>query len=49
MANNYYEATGLLSLERVTPVIVALFGAFHLDANYPRQRSCLHRRDCRNQ
>ncbi len=35
MANNYYEATGLLSLERVTPVIVALFGAFHLDANYP--------------
>ncbi|MCV4078967.1 hypothetical protein OD785_32650 [Pseudomonas aeruginosa] len=35
MANNYYEATGLLSLERVTPVIVALFSAFHLDANYP--------------
>ncbi|EEH8378385.1 hypothetical protein G3164_000561 [Salmonella enterica subsp. enterica serovar Montevideo] len=35
MANNYYEATGVLSLERVTPVISALFGAFNLDANYP--------------
>ena len=28
MANNYYEGTGVLVLERVTPVIKALFGAF---------------------
>ncbi|HHK9608370.1 hypothetical protein UXO16_20105 [Enterobacter hormaechei] len=35
MANNYYEATGVLSLEHVTPVITALFGAFNLDASYP--------------
>lgn len=35
MANHYYEATGVLMLERVTPVISALFGAFNLDANYP--------------
>ncbi|WNU98983.1 hypothetical protein RS584_14800 [Enterobacter sp. DTU_2021_1002640_1_SI_PRY_ASU_LCPMC_013] len=34
MANNYYEATGVLMLEDVTPVISALFGAFNLDANY---------------
>ena len=30
MANNYYEATGVLVLDRVTPVIQALFGAFAL-------------------
>ncbi|MBK0032647.1 hypothetical protein IBT47_10155 [Erwinia sp. S43] len=35
MANNYYEATGVLILDRVTPVISALFGAFNLDADYP--------------
>jgi hypothetical protein len=31
----YYDATGVLILDRVTPVITALFGAFHLDASYP--------------
>jgi len=35
MANNYYDATGVLVLDRVTPVIKALFGAFALDENYP--------------
>lgn len=35
MANNYYDATGVLMLDRVTPVIKALFGAFALDENYP--------------
>lgn len=35
MANNYYDATGVLVLDRVTPVIKALFGAFGLDENYP--------------
>ncbi|WP_238897536.1 hypothetical protein [Achromobacter xylosoxidans] len=35
MANNYYDATGVLILDRVTPVITALFGGFKLDANYP--------------
>jgi hypothetical protein len=35
MANNYYQMTGVLTLERVTPVIRALFGGFHLDAHYP--------------
>ena len=35
MANNYYDATGVLVLEQVTPVISALFGRFRLDPNYP--------------
>lgn len=35
MANSYYDATGVLILDRVTPVITALFGAFKLDASYP--------------
>lgn len=35
MANNYYDATGVLILDRVTPVITALFGAFRLDATFP--------------
>lgn len=35
MANNYYDATGVLILDRVTPVITALFGAFNLDGSYP--------------
>jgi hypothetical protein len=35
MANNYYDATGVLVLEQVTPVIKALFGAFNLDETYP--------------
>jgi hypothetical protein len=35
MANNYYEGTGVLLLNRVTPVIKALFGAFALDENHP--------------
>lgn len=35
MANNYYEGTGVLVLDRVTPVIQALFGAFRLDEHHP--------------
>lgn len=35
MANNYYEGTGVLVLDSVTPVIEALFGAFALDGNVP--------------
>jgi len=35
MAQNYYDATGILVLTTVTPVIAALFGAFKLDATYP--------------
>lgn len=35
MANNYYDATGVLVLDKVTPVITALFGAFKLDADTP--------------
>jgi hypothetical protein len=35
MADNYYDATGVLVLDRVTPVITALFGRFNLDGNYP--------------
>ncbi|EPE4132415.1 hypothetical protein R5030_23055 [Pseudomonas aeruginosa] len=35
MANNYYEGTGVLVLDRVTPVIKALFGVFALDENHP--------------
>ncbi|MDR1936516.1 MAG: hypothetical protein LBS49_13235 [Candidatus Accumulibacter sp.] len=35
MANHYYDATGVLRLDRVTPVIRALFGAFLFDEAYP--------------
>lgn len=35
MANNYYDATGVLILDQVTPVITALFGAFRLDETSP--------------
>lgn len=35
MANNYYEATGVLILDEVTPVITALFDAFNLDPDFP--------------
>lgn len=35
MADNYFNATGVLVLDRVTPVISALFGGFSLDATYP--------------
>jgi hypothetical protein len=35
MADNYYDATGVLVLDRVTPVITALFGRFNLDGSYP--------------
>lgn len=35
MADNYYEATGVLVLDHVTPVIRALFSEFRLDADYP--------------
>ncbi|MFP4893968.1 hypothetical protein [Paraburkholderia sp. EG304] len=35
MANNYYDGTGVLMLDHVTPVISALFGAFLLDPDWP--------------
>lgn len=35
MANNYYEGTGVLVLDHVTPVIKALFGTFALDESHP--------------
>lgn len=35
MANNYYDATGTLVLDKVTPVIKALFRGFDLDENGP--------------
>lgn len=35
MANNYYDATGVLILEQVTPIITALFEDFNLDPSYP--------------
>ncbi|AYN19582.1 hypothetical protein [Alcaligenes aquatilis] len=35
MANNYYEATGVLMLDQITPVIKALFSTFALDESYP--------------
>ena len=35
MANNYFDLTGVLILDKVTPVIEALFGPFKLDADYP--------------
>jgi hypothetical protein len=33
MAISYYQMTGVLTLERVTPVITALFDGFHLEAD----------------
>jgi len=35
MANNDYEATGILALDHVTPVINALFSAFKLNETHP--------------
>ena len=35
MANNYYDATGVLMLDQITPVIRALFGGFNLDTSHP--------------
>lgn len=35
MANNYYDATGVLVLDKVTPIITALFGGLKLDASFP--------------
>lgn len=35
MADNYYEGTGVLMLDHVTPIIKALFSAFALDEHYP--------------
>lgn len=35
MANNYYDATGVLVLDQITPVITALFSGLKLDASYP--------------
>ena len=40
MANNYFDATGTLVLDIVTPVIQALFGGFKLDAKYPGNGEC---------
>lgn len=35
MADSYYEGTGVLVLQQVTPVIKALFSGFQLDPGYP--------------
>ncbi|MGX9221996.1 hypothetical protein ACWV27_26925 (plasmid) [Massilia varians] len=35
MSNSYYDSTGVLVLNNVTPVIAALFGAFNLDETQP--------------
>lgn len=35
MAHNYYDGTGVLVLDKVTPVIRGLFGLFRMDENYP--------------
>ena len=35
MANNYYDGTGVLVLDAVTPIINALFEGYALDADYP--------------
>lgn len=35
MANAYYDLTGVLQLQHVTPVIGALFGPFRLEKDYP--------------
>lgn len=35
MANNYYDATGVLVLDKVTPIIEALFGGLNVDAGHP--------------
>ena len=35
MSNNFWDMTGVLVLNKVTPVIKALFGAFELDPTYP--------------
>lgn len=35
MANNYYDGTGVLVLDKVTPVIRALFGGFKIDPDVP--------------
>ena len=46
MANNYNEGTGVLVLERVTPVIKALFGAFALNEGHPGNgQACRHTPD----
>lgn len=37
MPHNYYDATGVLILDQVTPVIAALFGGFALDATHVDQ------------
>lgn len=34
MSNNYYDATGVLVLDKVTPIIIALFGDFSLDRTH---------------
>ena len=35
MTQTYYDATGVLVLDKITPVIDALFGGFRLDESDP--------------
>ncbi len=35
MANNYYDSTGVVVLEKTTPIIKALFGCYNLDETEP--------------
>jgi len=49
MSNNYSDATGVLVLDRITPVITALFGGFNLDETYPGDGDDVHRPDIRRQ
>lgn len=35
MANTYYDATGVLVLDKITPVINALFGDYRMDKTHP--------------
>ncbi len=43
MANNYYDATGVLILDKVTPVITALFECPLIGRNLSRKRRGLYR------
>lgn len=40
MINRYFLATGVVVLDRMTPVIEALFGGFNLQAAPPEAQSC---------
>jgi len=39
MANNYYDMTGVLVVQTITPIIEALFGALNMDATEPGEGS----------